>query len=132
MDDVRKVQNHQSSTLHFMAVFEEGDLVPPQKVSRSTSDRTGDMCADFDNLYDELDQNLTDGQHPVGSSLLPSPHPTPERDEPMVEPAWNPNDILAEGASIEELVLRYVQFNGQHGAQTRCRTYGELRPGTWT
>ena len=86
--------------------------------------QSGDMCADFENLYNELDQYLTDGRFPVGASILPTPFPTPERDGPMVEPAWNPNEIFAEGADIGELALQYVRLHGRRGEQAWFRTYG--------
>ena len=81
--------------------------------------QTGDMCVDFENLYNE--QYLTDGQYPVGTSVLPSPGPAMEIDAPMEEqnaPMVNPNEMFEEGADLEEIALRHVMFNGSHLDQT--------------
>ena len=77
------------------------------------ANQTGDMCVDFENLYNELDQYLTDGRYPVGTmSNLPEPVQEEAADVPMI-PTWNPDAIMAEGADIGELALNYVRLHGR-------------------
>ena len=83
--------------------------------------QSGDMMVDFETVYGAMDEYLTGGLHPVGASAnLDSPDEPGE--EPVEEPGWDPNQILEDGADIEELAPRYVRMNGRHGNQMWFRT----------
>ena len=75
--------------------------------------QSGDMMVSFDTIYRATDEYLTGGLHPVGAPAdLHSP------DQPDKEPGWDPKQILADGAGMEELALRYYgRLNGRHGNQ---------------
>ena len=78
------------------------------------------MMVDFEAVYGAMDEYLTGGLHPVGASA--NLHSPDGPDQPDEEPGWDPNQILADGADIEELALRYVRMNGRHGNQMWFRT----------